>query len=147
MINFKNPENQLARWIELLGTYDFVVEHRSAKSHTNADALPRKHCLDCRYCECLEGENKMEEREPSAMSSGESTVLTQDSSMQLGAYILQPETRTSGCQSKHEETMMQKASGFGGKSLSDGDLCLEKLSDPDLALIDKLKEFTKGRPT
>ncbi|KAK3721680.1 hypothetical protein QZH41_013832 [Actinostola sp. cb2023] len=40
LINFKKPENQLARWIELLDTYDFVIEHRRGKSHTNATPMP-----------------------------------------------------------------------------------------------------------
>ena len=40
---------------------------------------------------------------------------------------------------------MMQETGFGGKSLSDEDLRLEQLSDPDLALNVKLKESTKGR--
>ena len=27
LLNFKNPEGQLARWLELLGTYDMHIEH------------------------------------------------------------------------------------------------------------------------
>lgn len=28
LLNFKNPEGQLARWIEIMGTYDMKIEHR-----------------------------------------------------------------------------------------------------------------------
>ncbi|CAK1601322.1 unnamed protein product [Parnassius mnemosyne] len=41
LLQFKNPEGQVARLIELLQEYDFVIEHRSGKSHGNADALSR----------------------------------------------------------------------------------------------------------
>ncbi|CAK1599862.1 unnamed protein product [Parnassius mnemosyne] len=53
---FKNPEGQVARWIELLQEYDFVIEHRSGKSHGNADALSRRPCPeDCKHCTRQEG--------------------------------------------------------------------------------------------
>ncbi|CAK1579348.1 unnamed protein product [Parnassius mnemosyne] len=47
LLQFKNPEGQVARWIELLQEYDFVIEHRSGRSHGNADALSRRPCPDC----------------------------------------------------------------------------------------------------
>ena len=39
MMQFKNPEEQLARWIEHLQTSDFSIEHRRDIKHGNADAL------------------------------------------------------------------------------------------------------------
>ena len=39
LTNFKNPEGQLARWIELLSTYDFQIVHRVGRSHSNADSV------------------------------------------------------------------------------------------------------------
>ena len=39
--NFRNPEGQLARWLEQLEEYSFTVKHRPRKYHTNADALSR----------------------------------------------------------------------------------------------------------
>ena len=53
-LNFKNTEGQLARWLELLGTYDFDIQHRSGICHGNADALSRRPCADCRYCDRAE---------------------------------------------------------------------------------------------
>ena len=38
----KEPKDQLARWIQRLSDYDFVVEHRPGAKHGNADALSRK---------------------------------------------------------------------------------------------------------
>ena len=54
LLKFKTPEGQLARWLELLGTYDFNIKHCSGICHGNADALSRRPCGDCRYCDCAE---------------------------------------------------------------------------------------------
>ncbi|KAI5753631.1 hypothetical protein M8J77_001985 [Diaphorina citri] len=55
LLNFKNPEGQVARWIELLQNYDFEIQHRSGKAHGNADALSRRPCnLDCKHCTRME---------------------------------------------------------------------------------------------
>ena len=45
--NFKEPEGQLAHWLEKLQEYDFSIVHRRGRSHGNADALSR---LPCRQC-------------------------------------------------------------------------------------------------
>ena len=37
----------MARWLQVLGTYDFEVEHRAGKSHGNADAMSRGPCKQC----------------------------------------------------------------------------------------------------
>ena len=39
--NFKNPEGQVTRWIELLSSFDINTEHRPGKLHKNADGLSR----------------------------------------------------------------------------------------------------------
>ena len=54
LLKFKNPEGQLARWLELLGTDDFEIQHLSGICHGNADALSRRPCVDCRYCDRAE---------------------------------------------------------------------------------------------
>ena len=45
--NFKEPEGQLARWLERLQELDFDVVHRRGTVHRNADSLSR---LPCRQC-------------------------------------------------------------------------------------------------
>ena len=46
--NFREPEGQLARWLEQLQEYTFSVVHRPGKCHGNADALSRlPSCLCC----------------------------------------------------------------------------------------------------
>ena len=44
LFNFKSPEGQLARWLEVLSQYDFKIVHRPGNKHSNADALSRRGC-------------------------------------------------------------------------------------------------------
>ncbi|KAJ8356690.1 hypothetical protein SKAU_G00194840 [Synaphobranchus kaupii] len=52
LLNFKDPEEQVARWLEQLQGYDFEIRHRAGRLHGNADALSRRPCTaqECRYC-------------------------------------------------------------------------------------------------
>lgn len=52
--NFKEPEGMIARWISVLGTYDFEIEHRKGSLHVNADTMSRKSRRRCNQenCEC-----------------------------------------------------------------------------------------------
>ena len=47
LINFKEPEGQLARWIEAIEHYDYEVVHRPGAKHGNADGLSRQPCRQC----------------------------------------------------------------------------------------------------
>ena len=48
----KTPEpiGQNARWLEILGEYDFTIKHRPGSQHGNADALSRHPCLNRPSC-------------------------------------------------------------------------------------------------
>uniref|UniRef100_A0A3P9LUG1 Gypsy retrotransposon integrase-like protein 1 n=1 Tax=Oryzias latipes TaxID=8090 RepID=A0A3P9LUG1_ORYLA len=60
LLNFRQPEGQVARWIEVLQEYDFSIHHRPGQQHANADALSRRPCLleECRYCRRQEERNQ-----------------------------------------------------------------------------------------
>eukprot|EP00731_Ephydatia_muelleri_P029955 Em0021g478a len=45
--SFKEPEGQVARWLEHLEEYEFTVQHRPGKKHGNADPLSRYPCHQC----------------------------------------------------------------------------------------------------
>lgn len=60
--NFRDPEGQLARWLEVLQEFDFTIIHRRGRKHTNADALSR---LPCRQC----GRHNHDEIVPIAVAS------------------------------------------------------------------------------
>ena len=70
LLGFKEPQGQLARWMEELSQYDMVIKHRPGKYHGDADSLSRipdtesecsnwnsevklkdLPCNGCRYCQ------------------------------------------------------------------------------------------------
>ena len=59
LMNFSIVEGQLARWLEFLASYDFEIRFRRGISHTNADSLSRRPCVDnnCKYCDRHEGKD------------------------------------------------------------------------------------------
>jgi hypothetical protein len=50
LLRFKNPEGQMARWLEVLAAYDLEIIHRPGRQHGNADGLSRRPCFPCDYC-------------------------------------------------------------------------------------------------
>ena len=34
-MNFKNPEGQVAKWLEFLSSFDMKIEHHPGRSHKN----------------------------------------------------------------------------------------------------------------
>ena len=46
---FKEPERQMARWLQRLQEYQFDILHRPGKKHSNADALSRVLCRQCGF--------------------------------------------------------------------------------------------------
>lgn len=45
--NFREPEGQLAHWLERLQEHDFVLVHQHGRQHRNADAMSRMPCTQC----------------------------------------------------------------------------------------------------
>ena len=41
LINFRQAEEQVARWLEVLQSYNFTIQHQPGLKHGNADALFR----------------------------------------------------------------------------------------------------------
>ena len=67
---FKQPEGQLARWIEKLQEYNFDIVHRPGKQHSNADALSRLPCNQC-------GREHNHSTQPTLVSSVSDTPVLQ----------------------------------------------------------------------
>ena len=51
LFSLREPKNRIARWIEVLSAYDFVVEYRPGTKHGNADAMSRR-CENPQECKC-----------------------------------------------------------------------------------------------
>ncbi|GFV21372.1 retrovirus-related Pol polyprotein from transposon 297 [Trichonephila clavipes] len=55
LLNFKNSEGQIARWIQRIQEYEVLTRHRKGSAHGNADALSRRPCpKTCKYCSRIE---------------------------------------------------------------------------------------------
>ena len=62
LMSFKDLEGQIARWLEILGTYDYQVVYHPGAKHGNADALSRQPCSrrECGFCDRIEAKRKPE---------------------------------------------------------------------------------------
>ncbi|GFV89714.1 retrovirus-related Pol polyprotein from transposon 412 [Trichonephila clavipes] len=55
LLNFKNSEGHITRWIQRLQEYDVEIRHRKGSAHGNADALSRRPCPEsCKYSSRIE---------------------------------------------------------------------------------------------
>ena len=60
IMSFREPTDQMARWLEILSQFEFVIEHREGKKHSNADSLSRTPCHPD-TCDCYNGSQIVEE--------------------------------------------------------------------------------------
>ncbi|KAK3728413.1 hypothetical protein QZH41_020432 [Actinostola sp. cb2023] len=128
LMNFKNPEGQLARWLEFLGTYDLTIEHRSGVKHGNADALSRRSCEDCNHCQNLEQKERVhQDTAPKECGKAETTARG----------LRAAETR---------EVTKTKIPDSWTSRWSNEDLRQEQLKDPDISPLIHWKETTAERP-
>jgi transposase InsO family protein/predicted aspartyl protease len=54
LLNFRDPKDQLARWMDELSVYanQYEIEHRPGVKHGNADGLSRIPCRQCKRDDC-----------------------------------------------------------------------------------------------
>lgn len=109
LLNFKQPEAQLARWLEILSMYDMTIEHRSGSQHRNADALSRRPCNKCKY-------NPNWEMEKSKKSFSEKKTTHQ---------VCGIETRSKETDNVHNETGIDDIS-LADLQKEDKEICLVK---------------------
>ena len=92
LMSFKEPEGQVARWIEQLQAFQFTIQHRAGESHTNADSLSRRPCApDCHHCD------REEEREAANLQTGEvicRALLPEDVRGWAGLQTVDPDLKT-----------------------------------------------------
>ena len=49
LLNFKEPEGQMARWLKKLQEYSFQIVHHCSRKHTNVDSLSHLPYKQCGY--------------------------------------------------------------------------------------------------
>ena len=79
LTSFKEPQGQVACWLERLQEYDYEIPHRPGKQHSNADSLarrPRRNHGDCPSCVSLTEPQiaTVTSRLPIAQQSGEENL-------------------------------------------------------------------------
>jgi hypothetical protein len=55
LFSFKEPKGRIARWLEILSAFDFLVEYRAGVKHGNADTMSR--CYNPHDCDCPQTDN------------------------------------------------------------------------------------------
>ncbi|KAJ8349267.1 hypothetical protein SKAU_G00243970 [Synaphobranchus kaupii] len=85
LLNFKDPEGQVARWLEQLQGYDFEIRHRAGRLHGNTDALSRRPCAaqECRYCSRQEERDQVSPDVAVVQASGDAEGWLPLTSMEL----------------------------------------------------------------
>ena len=56
LLNFRDIQGQMARWLQVISEYDVNIVHRAGRSHANADSLSRRPCTECTQCDIVEGD-------------------------------------------------------------------------------------------
>ena len=71
LLNFKILDGQLARILTFSSAYDFSIQHRAGRLHSNCDALSRRPCVEmnCKYCERVENKFASEQEGRSSQES------------------------------------------------------------------------------
>ena len=64
----------MARWLEILGEFDFKIEHRPGRKHGNADALSRIPCKQCGKGVLAEDQDNSEDFKLKACSRNQTKV-------------------------------------------------------------------------
>ena len=63
LMQYKNPEGQVARWLEMISSFDRKIIHRPGRSHRNADGMSRIRCKHCGMYSEVQAEDSAEKIE------------------------------------------------------------------------------------
>ena len=108
---FKEPEGQVARWLEELSAYDFQIEHRPGKSHGNADGLSRIPCRQCGWGREEEIESCRVLRSEGVRTRSQSSGLLEEEEKERRYESQGARPKTRQCPAPPEQT---PAEGSGG---------------------------------
>ena len=99
--NFREPEGQLACWLETLQEYDFEIVQRKDRHHCNADALSRIPCDQQDFEKGFAGENDVAIRASGLVGrTAEDIKIIQEADPLLGPV---KEAKSNNLQSSKEE--------------------------------------------
>ena len=137
------PVGQNARWLELLGEYSFVVQHRRGTSHGNADAISRHPCLRKPSCTaCHPQDDDFQCAATTAMTGGQDRGGDGNEGTSTTA---QTGTDEDGGHSTEAE---RRSSEVGGPVVwSREELSRGQLEDPNIGFIMRLRQESEDKPS
>ena len=155
LTRMKEPEGQLARWLEKLAEYEFEIIHRPGRLHTNADSLSRRPCRQSCPCKL---------QDPSSQQKTTSHQAIQcDLDSDTGSLLLSPvgvevrpvrtvvslvgvsaDNSTKTDILKPSETNMNESTLFPGWTMEE--LRQAQASDTDISPIKAWLEASSERP-
>ncbi|CAG2197047.1 unnamed protein product [Mytilus edulis] len=130
LLNFKNPEGQMARWLEVLASYNFTIQHRPGKQHSNADGLSRQPCTTCSYC------SRQEEKDESNSES--------DNIQHLRVTKTEKEPEILGTEEEDTEDSDESLKWVDGRSREE--ISRAQQADKILGQLWKLKKDSPTKP-
>ena len=156
LVNFKDPQGQMARWLQVLDTYDFEIQHRAGRSHNNADAMSRGPCRQCGDVGCqVRVVTRGQAKQHSQQTAGGKPKMSGDSSLPKDVVASQkrrgrgrpkkiPEEDPAKEASPEEDTGVdsEKAGQEGQKKKEEG---LKKTSDASLPKDGGASRKRRGR--
>ena len=130
----KKPVNQMARWLQELGTYDFHEVHRPGRIHWNADALSRRPHAPCSQCHREDG--------PCSQYEGEDT----GQSKLTCAVITRAQARADSAEVELESPNNQVIPSGEDQGWSSAEIRGEQLCDPDITKVMRALDSGSSRP-
>ena len=131
LMSFKDPQGQVARWIEFLSTYDLEIHHRPGMKHNNTDSLSRYPCRQCGSAEDNQSEatvtnvekiNTVEKVTQAPKRINE--IQDNDADLKKVKVWVEKEQRPEYSDIKHENNVIKSLwSQFNALEVRDGLLC------------------------
>lgn len=136
LMNTKDPEGQLARWLNRLAPFDFEIQHRAGNRHSNADALSRIPCSGtCAQCGREHEDPSTTKRRPRSNSPQPNVGKTEVTPLPLTIRAVstrQSVGRRGRGRKQRGAALVQQAIIGSGDGLKDADLLTAQHSDQDL---------------
>ena len=142
-----DPIGQNARWLELLGEYDYIVKHRQGAVHGNADALSRHPCLNKPSCTACHLESAICAAARTVSQVNETTAAGTDSKGEAADEA----SSSARSMANSEEQMVDEQQQSKGSAADYLGWSLEELkaaqaADSDTGVIIKLLMSAAGKP-
>lgn len=125
LTNFREPEGQVARWIQLLQEFDFELCHRAGTCHGNADALSRRPCqmVDCIHCHRLDERARIAVRLTSVVDDFATRQLEDPVLQTIHDWLIRQERPTREDMRAHSPELKAYWSMWSSLFLCDGKIC------------------------